>query len=276
MSCIDHSIMRVWAVTPCPSRVAFVPGFPLLLSPLHSLTFLFDSCRANRAARCPRGVLLAGPPGTGKTMLARAVANEAGVPFLSCTGSDFVEVFVGRGARRVRTLFDEAARRAPCVLFIDELDALGSSRSGRSGGGTEEHDQTLNQLLAMMDGISARPGVLVIAATNRLSSLDSALTRPGRFDRILQLQLPDEAARLAILAVHAKRTQLHEADRVLPGIAKVTDGFSGADLAHVVNEAAIFAVRSQVRLPSSSPQLACPQLVCDTFMVRASSDRIRW
>ena len=145
----------------------------------------------------------------------------------------------------MRTLFEEASRRAPCVLFIDELDALGRSRSMGGGGGTEEHDQTLNQLLAMMDGIASRPGVLVIAATNRLAALDSALTRPGRFDRVLQLKLPNEAERLSILQVHAGKTALEDAERVLPGIARRTEGFSGADLSHVVNEAAILAVRAK-------------------------------
>ena len=203
---------------------------------------------ARLGARCPRGVLLAGPPGTGKTLLARAVASEAGVPFLSCTGSDFVEVFVGRGARRVRSLFEEASRRSPCVLFIDELDALGASRSARGGGGgSEEHDQTLNQLLALMDGMASNQGVLVMAATNRLAALDPALTRPGRFDRVLQLALPDEAARLAILKVHAARTALEgerpEHERVLKKVAKQTVGFSGAELANIINEAAISAVR---------------------------------
>lgn len=204
---------------------------------------------ARLGARCPRGVLLAGPPGTGKTLLARAVAAEAGVPFLSCTGSDFVEVFVGRGAKRVRSLFEEARRAAPCVLFIDELDALGSSRNMRGGGGSEEHDQTLNQLLAMMDGMGSTPGVLVMAATNRLVALDPALTRPGRFDRVLQLELPDEADRLAILKVHVSKTSMETctaaaAEALLTRLARQTTGFSGAELANIVNEAAINAVRA--------------------------------
>ena len=214
---------------------------------------------ARLGARCPRGVLLAGPPGTGKTLLARAVATEAGVPFLACTGSDFVEVFVGRGARRVRSLFEDAARHAPCVLFIDELDAIGSSRSARGlSGGSEEHDQTLNQLLALMDGLGSSPGILVMAATNRLTALDPALTRPGRFDRVLQLTLPDEDARMQILRVHAAKTALEhgsgngggksggggQTDAMLRRIARETSGFSGAELAGVVNEAAIAAVRA--------------------------------
>ena len=149
---------------------------------------------ARLGARCPRGVLLAGPPGTGKTLLAKAVAAAAGMPFLACSGSDFVEVFVGRGAKRVRTLFDEAGRRAAahggCVLFIDELDAVGGKRgSGGAAGGLEEHEHTLNQLLTQMDGVGTVSSILVVAATNRLSSLDPALLRPGRFDRVLQLHL---------------------------------------------------------------------------------------
>lgn len=199
---------------------------------------------ARLGARCPRGILLAGPPGTGKTLLARAIATEAGVPFLCCTGSDFVEVFVGRGAKRVRTLFDDAARRAPCVLFIDEIDALGSTRA-RGSGGNEEHDQTLNQLLAQMDGIATSEGVLVVGATNRLSALDPALTRPGRFDRVLKLSLPHEKSRLEILRVHARHTPLEPAvlEHGLPAAARRTAGLSGAELANVVNEAAISAVR---------------------------------
>ena len=200
---------------------------------------------ARVGARCPRGVLLAGPPGTGKTLLAKAIASAANMPFLACSGSDFVEVFVGRGAKRVRTLFEEAARRAPCVLFIDELDAVGGRRgAGGAAGGLEEHEHTLNQLLAQMDGVGTVSSVLVVGATNRLSSLDPALLRPGRFDRVLQLQLPDAEARLAILQVHARRTAIADAARVLPAMAAASDGFSGAELANLVNEAAISAVRA--------------------------------
>ena len=199
---------------------------------------------ARLGARCPRGILLAGPPGTGKTLLARAVAGEACVPFLCCAGSDFVEVFVGRGAKRVRSLFDEAARRAPCVLFIDELDAIGTARSARGGGGSDEHDHTLNQLLASMDGMGAVAGVLVMGATNRLGALDPALTRPGRFDRVLTLELPDETGRLEILRVHASRAPLERPEAVLPAVAARTAGCSGAELANLVNEAAICAVRA--------------------------------
>ena len=200
---------------------------------------------ARVGARCPRGVLLAGPPGTGKTLLAKAIASAADMPFLACSGSDFVEVFVGRGAKRVRTLFEEAARRAPCVLFIDELDAVGGRRgAGGAAGGLEEHEHTLNQLLAQMDGVGTVASVLVVGATNRLASLDPALLRPGRFDRVLQLQLPDAEARLAILHVHARRVAIADAARVLPAMAAAADGLSGAELANLVNEAAISAVRA--------------------------------
>ena len=166
-----------------------------------------------------------GPPGTGKTLLAKAVAAECGVPFLCCSGSEFVEVFVGRGAKRVRTLFDEAARRAPCVVFIDELDAVGGARSGR-GGGSEEHEHTLNQLLAAMDGVTSTARVIVMGATNRLKALDAALVRPGRFDRVLTLQLPDEAGRRDVLAVHARRAPLEEREGTLRAVAARTAGWS--------------------------------------------------
>ena len=157
--------------------------------------------------------------------------------------ADATQVFVGRGARRVRTLFEDAARRAPCVLFIDELDALGAARNRAGSGGSDEHDHTLNQLLAMMDGIGSSSGVLVMGATNRLAALDPALTRPGRFDRVLQLKLPNEAGRLAILQVHAARTPCEASRVVLPRVAAATEGFSGAELANLVNEAAIGAAR---------------------------------
>ena len=227
---------------------------------------------AKLGARCPRGVLIAGPPGTGKTLLARAIASEAGVPFLSCTGSDFVEVFVGRGARRVRNLFDEATRRAPCVVFIDELDALGSARSRGGGGGCEEHDHALNQLLAQMDGIGSAANVLVIGATNRLSALDPALTRPGRFDRVLQLSLPDEASRLAILRVHAGRTPLARPEEVLPRVARATAGFSGAELANLVNEAAIGAARAGEARVSSEHYGEALRVYKESRVAKAGSD----
>ena len=198
---------------------------------------------ARLGARPPRGLLLVGPPGTGKTLLAKAVAAECGVPFLCCSGSEFVEVFVGRGAKRVRTLFDEAARRAPCVVFIDELDAVGGARSGR-GGGSEEHEHTLNQLLAAMDGVTSTARVLVMGATNRLKALDAALVRPGRFDRVLTLQLPDETGRRDVLAVHARRAPLEEREGTLRAVAARTAGWSGAELANLANEAAIGAARA--------------------------------
>ncbi|KAL1524370.1 hypothetical protein AB1Y20_019267 [Prymnesium parvum] len=221
-----------------------VAGVPHVKAQLMEVVdiFLRPERFARLGARCPQGVLLAGPPGTGKTLLAKAVASSCAVPFLCCTGSDFVEVFVGRGARRVRALFEEAAQRAPCVLFIDELDALGARRGGH---GCEEHEHTLNQLLAMMDGVSGGArGILIIGATNRLAALDPALTRPGRFDRVLQLRLPDEAGRLHILKVHAARTATVGASTLLPRMAAVTPGFSGAELANLVNEASIVAVRA--------------------------------
>ena len=194
-------------------------------------------------ARIPRGVLLVGPPGTGKTLLARAVAGEAGVSFLHTSGSDFVEMFVGMGAARVRDLFAEARKNAPCIIFIDELDAVGRSRGSGLGGGHDEREQTLNQMLVEMDGFSSDPGVIVMAATNRPDVLDPALLRPGRFDRQVVVSLPDVQERLDILRIHAKKVQT-AADVDLPRIARATPGSSGADLANLVNEAALFAARS--------------------------------
>eukprot|EP00967_Tisochrysis_lutea_P049578 scaffold60756_cov35-Tisochrysis_lutea.AAC.2 len=196
---------------------------------------------ARLGAKRPRGVLLNGPPGTGKTLLAKAVAGTAGVPFLSCAGSEFVEVFVGRGAKRVRSIFEEASRIAPCVLFIDEIDALGSRRADH--GGTEEHDHTLNQLLALMDGFRSDPRVLVIGATNRLASLDAALVRPGRFDRVVHLDLPDEAGRFHILSVHCRGVQVAEPKETIRRVAANAGGLCGAELSNLVNEAAIRATR---------------------------------
>ncbi len=197
-------------------------------------------------ARIPRGILLAGPPGTGKTLLARAVAGEANVPFFHLSGSEFVEMFVGVGAARVRDLFEEARRSAPCIVFIDELDAVGQMRNdGPSTGGTREHDSTLNQLLAEMDGIdrsSTTNPVIVLAATNRLDALDEALLRPGRFDRIIQVDRPDVKGRTAILRLHAQNVKLDTAVD-LATVAAFTSGFAGADLANLLNEAAMLAVR---------------------------------
>ena len=190
----------------------------------------------------PKGVLMVGPPGTGKTLLARAVAGEAHVPFISVTGSSFVEMFVGVGAARVRDLFAEARKRAPSIVFIDEIDAIGQRRGGQLVS-NDERDQTLNQMLSEMDGFDPATGVVVMAATNRPETLDPALLRPGRFDRQVVIPLPAQAERRAILAVHAKGKQLGP-DVDLGVVARGTPGFSGADLANLVNEAAIFAVRA--------------------------------
>jgi cell division protease FtsH len=193
-------------------------------------------------ARIPKGMLLIGPPGTGKTLMARAIAGEAGVPFFSISGSEFVEMFVGVGASRVRDLFDQAKRNAPCIIFIDEIDAVGRHRGAGLGGGHDEREQTLNQILVEMDGFDTNTSVIVIAATNRPDILDNALLRPGRFDRRIVLDRPDINGRTAILKIHAKGKPL--ADSVdLEAIAKQTVGFSGADLANLVNEAAILAAR---------------------------------
>ena len=195
-------------------------------------------------ARIPKGVLLVGPPGTGKTLLARAVAGEAGVNFFHTSGSDFVEMFVGMGAARVRDLFETGRKNAPCILFIDELDAVGRSRGSGLGGGHDEREQTLNQILVEMDGFSSDPGVIVIAATNRPDVLDPALLRPGRFDRQVVVDLPDVQERLDILRIHAKKVKSGD-DIDLERIAKATPGSSGADLANLVNEAALFAARDK-------------------------------
>jgi cell division protease FtsH len=193
-------------------------------------------------ARIPRGVLLVGPPGTGKTLLSRAVAGEAGVPFFSISGSEFVEMFVGVGASRVRDLFDQAKRNAPCIVFVDEIDAVGRQRGAGLGGSHDEREQTLNQILVEMDGFDTNTNVIVIAATNRPDILDPALLRPGRFDRQVVLDRPDVRGRRAILEVHAKGKPLDK-DTSLDILAKQTPGFSGADLANLVNEAAILAAR---------------------------------
>lgn len=192
--------------------------------------------------KIPKGVLLVGPPGTGKTLLARAVAGEAGVPFLSISGSDFVEMFVGMGAARVRDMFEQAKEKAPCIVFIDEIDSVGRQRGTGLGGGHDEREQTLNQLLAEMDGFNPHKGVIIVAATNRPDVLDGALLRPGRFDRQITVDRPDRIGREAILAVHAKSVKL-ASEVSLKIIAKRTPGFSGADLANVINEAALLAAR---------------------------------
>merc|ERR1719484_6436 len=199
-------------------------------------------------AKVPRGVLLEGPPGTGKTLLARAVAGEAGVPFISASGSEFVEMFVGVGASRIRNLFSEAKKNAPCIVFIDEIDAVGRQRAGGGGnqgfgGGNDEREQTLNQILTEMDGFEGNSGVIVLAATNRGDVLDNALLRPGRFDRRVPVDLPDVKGRLSILKVHAKGKPL-ATELDLGIIAKRTTGFSGASLANLMNDAAIVAARN--------------------------------
>ncbi len=193
-------------------------------------------------ARIPKGVLLIGPPGTGKTLLAKAIAGEAGVPFFSISGSEFVEMFVGVGASRVRDLFKKAKENAPCIIFIDEIDAVGRQRGAGIGGGNDEREQTLNQLLTEMDGFEGNTGIIIIAATNRPDVLDSALLRPGRFDRQISVDVPDIKGRLEVLNVHARNKKL--ADTVsLEAIARRTPGFSGADLANLLNEAAILTAR---------------------------------
>lgn len=212
------------------------------------VAFLRDPVSFGRlGARAPKGTLLVGPPGTGKTLLARAVAGEAGVPFFSISGSEFVEMFVGVGAARVRDLFDQAREAAPSIIFIDELDALGRSRSGFAFGGHDEKEQTLNQLLAEIDGFDPTVGVILLAATNRPEILDKALLRAGRFDRQVLVDRPDRKGRLAILKVHATKISL-DPDLNLDDVAALTTGFAGADLANLINEAAIVATRRDGRL----------------------------
>ncbi len=207
------------------------------------VTFLKKPERYTRVgAKIPKGVLLSGPPGTGKTLLAKAIAGEAKVPFFSCSASEFVELFVGIGASRIRDLFKRAKAKTPCIIFIDEIDAVGRQRGSGVGGGNDEREQTLNQLLTEMDGFETNNGVIVIAATNRVDILDSALLRPGRFDRQLVVGFPDAKARLSILKVHAKDKKI-DSDVQLDTVAKRTPGFSGADLANVMNEAAILTAR---------------------------------
>ncbi len=210
--------------------------------------YLRDPSKFQRlGGQIPRGVLMAGQPGTGKTLLAKAIAGEAKVPFFSISGSDFVEMFVGVGASRVRDMFDQAKKQAPCIIFIDEIDAVGRHRGGGHGGGHDEREQTLNQLLVEMDGFEGNDGVIVIAATNRPDVLDRALLRPGRFDRQVYVGLPDIRGREQILKVHMRKVPLD--DKVSPSvIARGTPGFSGADLANIVNEAALFAARANQRL----------------------------
>ena len=231
-----------------PTTFADVAGVgPAKEELLEVVACLKDSRRfAKLGAKLPSGVLLCGPPGTGKTLLARAVAGEAGVPFMAVSASEFVELFVGRGAARVRELFAEARKRAPCVIFIDELDAVGGKRGA---GLNEERDQTLNQMLTELDGFDGRPGVLLLAATNRPEVLDPALLRPGRLSRRVNVPLPDEEGRAAITGVHLRTIPLEGGAGALPAaaslIARLSSGFSGAELANVVNEAAFLAARRE-------------------------------
>ncbi|MBR2810370.1 MAG: ATP-dependent metallopeptidase FtsH/Yme1/Tma family protein, partial [Solobacterium sp.] len=207
------------------------------------VTYLHDPKKYESiGATMPKGILLVGPPGTGKTMLAKAVAGESNVPFLSMSGPEFVEMFVGLGASKVRDLFKEAKEKAPCIVFIDEIDAIGGKRSAGSYGGNDEREQTLNQLLTEMDGFEGNNGVVILAATNRPESLDLALTRPGRFDRRVPVELPDLKGREEILRIHAKKIKISD-DVDYTQIARMASGASGAELANIVNEAALKAVR---------------------------------
>ena len=197
---------------------------------------------ADIGATLPKGALLVGPPGTGKTLLAKAVAGEAHVPFFSISGSEFVEMFVGMGAAKVRDLFKQANEKAPCIVFIDEIDTIGKKRDGSGFSGNDEREQTLNQLLAEMDGFDGKKGVVILAATNRPDSLDKALLRPGRFDRRIPVELPDLKGRIAILKVHAKMVKLSD-DVDFDALGRATSGASGAELANIINEGALRAVR---------------------------------
>ncbi len=221
-------------------------------------------------AKLPKGALLVGPPGTGKTLLAKAVAGEAGVPFFSISGSDFVEMFVGVGASRVRELFKDASEHAPCIIFIDEIDAIGKSRDSKYGGGNDEREQTLNQLLAEMDGFDATKGIVILAATNRPEVLDKALLRPGRFDRRIIVDKPDLKGRIAILKVHSKDVLMHQ-DVDLEEIAKATAGAVGADLANMINEAAILAVKQGRTVVTQADLMESVEVV---FAGKEKKDRI--
>ncbi len=245
LSAIGRSKVKIIEAERPTTRFDDVAGYEGVKQEIGEVVdFLRNPSRyAAAGAKGPRGVVMVGPPGTGKTLLARAVAGEADVPFLSVTGSAFVEMFVGVGASRVRDLFDDARKRAPSIIFIDEIDALGSRRGGIRLGGNDEREQTLNQLLAEMDGFDQSTGIVVMAATNRPEALDPALLRPGRFDRQVTVPLPNQNERAAILAVHA-RGKILAPDVDLDAVARATPGFSGADLANLVNEAAINAVRA--------------------------------
>lgn len=243
---IPFSRSRARQLSPDQTRVTFadVAGADEAREELMEVVdFLKDPSRfSNLGAKIPRGVLLVGPPGTGKTLLAKAVAGEANVPFFSISGSDFVEMFVGVGASRVRSMFEEARKHAPCIIFIDEIDAMGRHRGAGIGGGNDEREQTLNQMLVEMDGFEGNKGIIIMAATNRPDVLDPALLRPGRFDRQVTVPNPDVTGRKKILEVHARKVPL-SAGVDLEVIARGTPGFSGADLANLVNEAALMAAR---------------------------------
>ena len=212
------------------------------------VSFLKDPHKFQKlGAKIPKGALLVGPPGTGKTLLARAIAGEAGVPFFSISGSDFVEMFVGVGASRVRDMFEQGKKNAPCIIFIDEIDAVGRHRCAGLGGGNDEREQTLNQLLVEMDGFEANEGVIIVAATNRPDVLDPALLRPGRFDRQVVVPSPDIIGRDKILKVHTKKIKMDKSVKTI-AIARSTPGFSGADLANIVNEAALIAARKNKKI----------------------------
>ena len=229
-------------------------------------------------ASMPKGVLLVGPPGTGKTMLAKAVAGEANVPFFSMSGSEFVEMFVGMGASKVRDLFRQAKEKAPCIVFIDEIDAIGGKRSGgQYGGGNDEREQTLNQLLTEMDGFEGNSGVIILAATNRPESLDPALTRPGRFDRRVPVELPDLKGREAILKVHAKKIKLAE-NVDFSTVARMASGASGAELANIVNEAALRAVRDGRKLVTQADLEESIETVIAGYQKKNAilTDREKW
>jgi cell division protease FtsH len=241
---LGKSKAKVYVETDTKVSFADVAGIDEAKAELEEVVgFLKDPKRYSRlGGRAPKGVLLVGPPGTGKTLLARAVAGEAGVPFLSINGSEFVEMFVGLGAARVRDLFEQARAKAPAIIFIDELDALGRARGAYAAGGHDEKEQTLNQLLVEMDGFDPATGLVLLAATNRPEILDPALLRAGRFDRQVLVDRPDKAGRTQILRVHARRVKLAN-DADLEQVAALTPGFSGADLANLVNEAAVLATR---------------------------------
>ncbi len=242
------------------------------------VNYLHDPAKYQEiGASMPKGILLVGPPGTGKTMLAKAVAGESNVPFFSISGSEFVEMFVGMGASKVRDLFKQAKEKAPCIVFIDEIDAIGQKRSGGQYGGNDEREQTLNQLLTEMDGFEGNNGVIILAATNRPESLDPALTRPGRFDRRVPVELPDLKGREEILKVHAKKIKVAE-DVDFSKIARMASGASGAELANIVNEAALRAVRDGRKAATESDMEESIEVVIAGYQKKNSilTDQEKW